>query len=384
MPVPLQPLSRRDVLKLISLGAGAWFLVACGEGEAASPLAPAAPSTQEEPALSAHATSTPPAPTPEASSAYQPDLDLDLEGLERPPEDYQAGRITPTESFYVQNSNGIAKPDPLKWRSSLDGLFENPLELSLPELKSRARQELMRTLECIGNPAGGSLIGNATWTGISLAALLAEARPAPEARYLIFYAADEYSTAIPLSLGMQPGSTLVYEMNGEPLPAKHGSPLRVLLPGVYGQKQPKWVLSIRASARDSQGTWEKKGWSNEATIQINSRIETPSLRQILPAGSPFYLTGAAMADTSGVAKVEVSLDDGKTWQTATLSPGPDAGVWTLWHWVWEDPRPGKYVLLARATDGRGATQEASSTFGVLDGVFPNGTRLMHRVSVTVM
>jgi hypothetical protein len=266
----------------------------------------------------------------------------------------------------------------------LNGLFDNPMELGLFDLKRRPNVQVMRTLECIGNPVGGTLIGNTTWTGISLRSLLEEAGIQPEAKYILFLSADDYETSITTELAMDESSLIVFEMNGEPLEIKHGFPARLLLPGVYGQKQPKWVTSIRASERDSIGTWEKKGWSNTAAIQVNSKIETPKLRQIIPAHQPFQITGYAFSDTSGIAGVDVSIDDGETWMPADLLPGPDNGVWTLWHWTWEDPQPGKYVVVARATDGNGQAQGESGTFGVLNNVFPDGTSLMHNLSVDVV
>lgn len=299
------------------------------------------------------------------------------------PEGHEAGRLTATDDFYIQSYNGVAKPDVLNWRLNVSGLVDTPLALSFTELKLRPSVEVMRTLECIGNPVGGTLIGNATWKGIRLKALLEEAGARSDAGYILFRAADDYETSITSELAFHEDSLVVYEMNGEPLEVSHGAPARILLPGVYGQKQPKWITSIYVSERDSQGTWEKKGWSNTAEIQVNSRIETPRLRQYIPSGEPYFIAGIAMTDTSGVQSVDVSIDEGETWQPAELLAGPNDTVWTLWHWEWRNPAPGKYVVVARATDGNGVTQTASGTFGVLDNVFPNGSSLMHSLSVTV-
>ena len=381
----IPPLSRRDVLKLMTLGSGAWFFVACGRAATETRPSPTtagvtATSPEPTPEPAGHATETPAPTAAEPTELPNPNIS----GLGELPEGFEAGRITPTDTFYEQTYDEVPSTDPFTWELSMSGNFDNPLTLSLTDLKQRSRVEVMRTLECIGNPAGGNLIGNAVWVGTSLASILQEAGIQEKAKFLHFFSKDEYETSIPLALGMDERSLLVYEMNGEDLPLPHGGPVRVLLPDVYGQKQPKWLLSIRASERESLGTWEEKGWSNEATIQVNSQIETPKLRQNLPAGVDFFVTGAAFSDSSGITSVEVSIDDGENWQDAQLHPGPNTSVWTLWSWVWEKPEPGKYVLLARATDGDGDTQESSSAFGVLDNVFPNGTSLMHRVSVTVI
>lgn len=370
--------SRRDALKILALGGGGLVLAACARPKRGNG-APNAPTT-----AAPDAGAIPPSP-PVATSTRPPgpSAQPDLAGLERLPEGFQANRLTPTDDFYVQSYDGVARPDPAGWRLELQGLVNHPLSLNLEAIRSRAAKTVTRTLECIGNPVGGNLIGNATWRGTSLAALLLEAGLQAEARFLLFQSEDGYETSVPLSLAMDENSLLVYEMNGEALTAAHGSPLRVLLPGVYGQKQPKWLAAIQVTDRNKLGTWERKGWSDQAVIQINSKIETPRLRQYLPAGVVFYITGVAMADTSGVASVELSLDDGRTWHEAALLPGEDTGVWTLWYWLWEDPQPGTYFLLARATDGNGAIQTGSGTLGVLDDVFPNGTSKMHRISIEV-
>jgi DMSO/TMAO reductase YedYZ molybdopterin-dependent catalytic subunit len=377
MQRPIPPLTRREMIKLLSMGAGAWIFASCSPAPAASPTATT--------------TARPPAPTEEdeielvqPTSAPEPTAESVPVGMPELPEDFTAGRITPVDRFYEQSYAGFPQLDDFEWKVNLNGLFDNPMELGLFDLKRRPTVEVMRTLECIGNPVGGTLIGNTTWTGISLRALLEEAGIQPEAGYVLFLSADDYETSITTELALDERSLIVYEMDGQPLPIKHGFPARMLLPGVYGQKQPKWVTSIRASERDSIGTWEQKGWSNAATIQVNSKIETPKLRQIIPAHAPFQITGFAFTDPSGVAQVDVSIDDGQTWRPAELLHGPDEGVWTLWHWTWEDPQPGKYVVVARATDGNGVAQVESGTFGVLNNVFPNGTSLMHNLSVDVI
>ncbi len=380
MAVTIPPITRRDALKLLSLGGGAWILVACNAVEPTAAPATPVPATPQPTGVdeSAHVAGL--EQTQEAQLTALPEI----RGLKDLPDDFMAGRLTPLDDFYVQNSNGTASLDPLQWRLSLNGMFDAPAEISLSELKRYPAFEGMRTLECIGNPVGGTLIGNTTWKGTSLAALLKEKGLQPGANYILFLSEDGYETSVPVALALDERSLLVYEMDDQALTISHGFPVRVLLPGVYGQKQPKWVVSIRAADRDKLGLWEKKGWSNEATIRVNSRIETPKLRQTLPAGVPFHLTGIALSDYSGIQSVEVSIDDGITWVPAELFPGPDNGVWTLWHWLWADPQPGKYVVIARAMDGNGVAQTASGTFGVLDNVFPNGSSLMHNLSITVV
>jgi DMSO/TMAO reductase YedYZ molybdopterin-dependent catalytic subunit len=366
---PEELLSRREALKLLGLSAGAWFLAACS-GQAETTPAP----------LQSHPTTPADTLTPAASATAEPQI-ISLTDL---PQGFTANRLTPIEDFYVQTIDNVASPDPIEYQLAVSGLVDTPLILGLVDIKNRPRVEQLHTLECISNPVGGNIIGNTSWVGISMRDLLMDAGLQPEARFLHFLSADDYETSIPIDLALDERSMLAYRMGGEDLNIAHGFPVRVLLPGVYGQKQPKWVIGMHVAKSDKLGSWEKQGWSNEATIQINASFETPRLQQYITANTPFYLTGWAMSDSSGIAYVEVSIDDGETWHEASLLRGDDTNVWTLWHWVWEDPQPGTHNLLARATDGNGNQQSNSGVPGLLNNVFPNGSSLMHRITVNVV
>jgi DMSO/TMAO reductase YedYZ molybdopterin-dependent catalytic subunit len=174
-------------------------------------------------------------------------------------------------------------------------------------------------------------------------------------------------------------------MDGAPLTVKHGYPVRVLLPGCYGQKQPKWITSMEVTTAKTLGYWESRGWSNEATIQVNSQIWGPDGRV---QGTTIDIWGIAHASTSGVAGVEVSTDAGLSWKPAELLPGPSTLVWTEWHFQWMPSlQPGtvqSFTLMVRATDGAGTVQrKAISEAGVLDSTFPGGTSDIQQIVVTV-
>lgn len=295
-----------------------------------------------------------------------------------------AGRITLVGDFYVQSYDEVPQVNLDSWRLLIKGLVRQPLTLTWADIQAMASVEVMRTLECIGNPVGGHLIGNAMWRGVSLPAILERAGLQPSATHVIMEGADAYFTCIPLEKALDKRALLAYNMNGAPLTAQHGFPLRALIPGVYGQKQPKWLLVIEVTDHYEPGTWEQRGWSDTAVIQVNSRIDEP--RRVVPAGSERILTsGIAFADESGVQRVEVSYDDGASWREATLLPGPDTTVWTAWYAWWERPAAGKYILKARATDGHGQRQgDLQGASGrILGGTFPNGTSEIHRVTVAV-
>ncbi len=305
--------------------------------------------------------------------------------LTAPPE---PGRITPTDKFYVlKYSPALPAVDLSLWGMQVAGQVERTLTLTWNDVQARPQIEAMRTLECISNPAGGGLIGNATWQGVSLRDLLNEAGLQPAARFVTFEGQDEYFTTVPLERALDERALLVHRMNGEPLLPEHGFPLRVLLTGVYGQKQPKWISRLLVSDQNEKGTWEQKGWSNTAAIKVNSRIQAPGYDAQLKRGQRALIAGMAFAGLAGIRRVEVSTDRGQSWSEATLVPGPlpfEKTSWTGWHTGWTPTQTGRTLIQARATDGDGNQQSDEQKQGILAGVFPEGTSAIHQIQVTVV
>ena len=341
-------LSRRTFLALLGLGAAGLAGCALRGREATS-------------------TAAPPSPTPRLPLA--------------PPPDIEAGRVIPVSDLYVQSYRSAFEPASRDtWRLEVTGQMRQPVTLTFADLQDLPMVEQMHTLECIGNPVGGRLIGNLVWQGVRLREVLALAEPTAASDHLLMTGTDEYFTSVPLALALDERSLLAFSVNGEPLPDVHGFPARVLLPGVYGQKQPKWVTTLRAATGYQAGTWERKGWSDTALIQINSRIDYPPTGSVIPAGQPLFINGIAFADTSGVSGVEVSVDGGEHWNEARLFPGPSSQVWTAWQWEWTQPSAGQHILKARAMSSAGQTQVDEG--GYLSGVFPNGTSSIHSITIT--
>lgn len=283
---PTFSFSREEIVKMFGLGAGAWIVAACS------------PNKLENVTLEPSQHNLELTPTDPVTAITEIPANM-VFSQEQLPDGFLPARLTPIENFYVQNSNGVAKPDEFSWKLGITGLLSQPSELSLLQVLQRPSIKRMQTLECIGNPVGGNLIGNTNWTGISLRDLLKDLGISEEANFIHFYSDDDYQTSITVDLALDSRSLLVFDMSGEDLPAAHGSPIRVLLPGVYGQKQPKWINSIHVSKTDKIGSWEKKGWSNIAEININAKIETPKTQQYIPSEQPFYITGWSMAGNSG-------------------------------------------------------------------------------------
>ncbi|HEX9760150.1 MAG TPA: molybdopterin-dependent oxidoreductase, partial [Candidatus Acidoferrales bacterium] len=213
--------------------------------------------------------------------------------------------ITPVGDFYVMSSNGEPRVDASQWSLLVDGLVENPLRFNFDEIRNLPPYETHLTLECISNPIGGGYIGHAAWRGTLLAPLLERARLRPNAVYAVLYAADGFATGIPLERMRAADNFLAWEMNGAPLTRHHGFPLRIFLPGKYGMKMPKWLTRIEFVDKEYLGFWENQGWSNTAERQLRAVTDDPRGGARI-SGNTFVITGYAVANASGVARVEIS------------------------------------------------------------------------------
>jgi DMSO/TMAO reductase YedYZ molybdopterin-dependent catalytic subunit len=284
--------------------------------------------------------------------------------------------VTPNDQFYQVSKNFFDPTvDVAKWTLEVKGLVAKPLKLSLEALKNAGpAEERYQTFECISNEVGGDLISNARWKAVRVRDVLLLAGVKSGARTIIWHAADGYTETIPLEIAMDPVSLLAYEMNGGPIPQKHGAPVRVLLTNRYGMKQPKWLTTIEVSDREyrsTQGYWEQQGWSQDAYVKINSafRVETTE-------GAALALGGWAFAGTRGISKVEFSPDGGTTWLPAAIKDPLGENTWQFWSATWTPPKSGDYTLKVRATDGKGALQPEEPK-----PTLPDGGQGYHTVKV---
>jgi DMSO/TMAO reductase YedYZ molybdopterin-dependent catalytic subunit len=285
--------------------------------------------------------------------------------------------ITPNEDFYVTSKGTTPHVDLAKWRFKIDGLVRNPFTLNYDDLRKLPRIDKALTLECIENPIGGSFVGNARWTGTALQPLLERASPTPNAEHAIIYAADGFSTGHPIARLRNDENFLAYQMNGEDLAPDHGYPLRVFIPGKYGMKQPKWITRIEFVNHAYLGYWEKRGWSDEGERWAHARF-TDLKDGARISGKNFELTGYAIGNLEDIKAVEISFDDGKTWQATSLFSHPSPLTWAFWKYIWIDPKPGKYTLRVRAIDGKGRVEGPDPP-----SVFPDGATGQHALDVTV-
>jgi len=280
--------------------------------------------------------------------------------------------LTPGGDFYLVAVDPSFRPGfgprevESRWSLALTGLQGQSRAFGYGELLARATRRIFYTYECIGNPVGGQLIGNAEWHVIPLAELLSEAPGGTgAARSVMFTGLDDFYSSVSAQRAFDGESFLALRMNGAPLPAAHGFPARVILPDLYGMKQPRWLKQIALQPEgETTSFWEKRGWAGEVPVKTTSRLDP---RGEPPAGKPLALTGIAFAGRRGVRKVEVSLDDGRTWADCELLTPLRAGVWSLWRYEWRDPTAGSVTLQVRATDGTGQTQTAQRSDAYPDG-----------------
>jgi len=296
---------------------------------------------------------------------------------------FMAKEITPNNEFYITSySDAVPAIDPKRFSLRVEGLVEKPYTLNLEELKGMKDKTEFVTLECIGNPVGGDSISNALWDGVTLKKIIDKAVPKKAIVKTVFYSEDGYSDSIPYSLSLSEDVFLAYEMNGEPLPMKHGYPLRAIVPGIYGMKHVKWLSKIELVNYDYRGYWEKKGWSDDATIPDKSQILMPMDGKKIPLGN-YVVGGVAFAGRYGISKVQISLDNKRTWHDAALKPPFSKWSWVIWTYNWEPSQGGEYTITVRGIDREGKVQESPSLLGTLFRSFPDGAKGLHSVSVDV-
>ncbi len=288
--------------------------------------------------------------------------------------------LTPIENFYVVSKNIGSDPvvDGQSWRLSVGGLADKPLRLSLPELRSLPSATEFVTMECISNDVGGPLMSTGSFTGVRLSELLGLASPQPSANWVGFKARDGYSESLPMSVvSSSPEILVAYALNGVPLPMAHGFPARILIPGHYGMKGPKWLDSIELVNHEAGGYWEQQGWDHNAVIKTTSRFDLPRKGDIIKLGT-IPLAGVAFAGIRGISKVEYSVDNGARWNEATFDAPLSPLTWVIWQASWTPSAEGSHTLKVRATDGAGMLQDKNEA-----GSFPSGASGYHTIQVSV-
>ncbi len=287
--------------------------------------------------------------------------------------------VTTPDQFYRIDINLFPpKVDAATWRLTINGLVKKPAVLSLNDIVSRPSVTQALTMSCISNYVGGDLISSNYWTGVRLKDILADVGLQPDAQAVSIAAADGFYESVPLSEAMDERTLLVYAMNGQALTPDHGFPLRIYIPNHYGMKQPKWITQLEIANAVGAGYWIDRGWSQTATPQTTSAIDTVTVDKVALAQSGLMpLGGIAWAGVRGISKVEVQID-GNPWVEAELrDPTLSPLTWVQWRYDWK-ASPGTHQVKARATDGNGALQES-----VNNGPGPEGATGYHVVNIQV-
>jgi DMSO/TMAO reductase YedYZ molybdopterin-dependent catalytic subunit len=306
--------------------------------------------------------STTRAPTP-------PGVDLGVQG--------QAPWRTSNRAFY-RIDTALSPPliDPRDWRLRIHGMVDRELTVSYQDLLDRGLRNEWITLCCVSNPVGGDLISNTVFSGVPMTQLLDEVGVQPGADMLLSTSEDGWTCGTPLA-AITDGrhAMLALGMDGVPLPVEHGFPVRQVVPGLYGYvSATKWVTAWEITRFDEvEAYWTQRGWSALGPVKTHSRIDVP--RGGVDAGM-VPVAGVAWAQHTGVAKVEVRVDDGE-WQSAELASVPSEDTWVQWRWDW-DARPGRHRIEVRATDKSGYTQTSKRA-----DVVPDGATGYHGVDISV-
>jgi DMSO/TMAO reductase YedYZ molybdopterin-dependent catalytic subunit len=292
--------------------------------------------------------------------------------------------ITPASSFYLIDT-ALSSPriDVNDWKLSVKGAVDNPVEFSYKDLLGMSTREADITLSCVSNTVGGGLVSNGRWTGVLLSDVLAEAgmsrdKITTSSRQLVGRSVDGFTTGFKTDIALDGRNALVaFGLNGSELPVKHGYPVRLVIPGLYGYiSATKWLTEIELTNWNFDAYWIQRTWSKEGPINTQSRIDTISAGDNLSAGrNP--IGGIAWAPHRGIQKVEVSTDGGETWNTASLAKQLAEDTWRQYVYDW-NARPGDYTIQVRATDGNGETQTASKA-----PPHPSGATGYHTIDVTV-
>lgn len=266
---------------------------------------------------------------------------------------------TPIEEHYRIDIN--ARPPRVEgstWALAITGMVDNPLELTLEDLKTRYEPvHRFVTLSCISNRVGGDLIGTTLWTGARLQDILADAGVQPGAQHITITSVDGFHESISLDLiDRDDRIMLAYHWDGEPLTQEHGFPLRIWIPDRYGMKQPKWIVRMDVTDRYAPGYWVVRRWDEVAQVRATSVIDTVATESAVERDGQTFVPigGIAYAGDRGISHVEVQMDDGEWMQAELREPLSDT-TWVVWRVDWPF-EAGAHTLRVRCVDGDGEPQ----------------------------
>jgi len=310
--------------------------------------------------------------------------------------------ITPNADFFVRNHFAQPAIDVANWALRVEGAVERPRMFRYGDLQAMKQRMITAVLECAGNEAGEGAVGCAVWSGPALADLLRECGIKTSARRVRFVAADRgsepdsardipYARSIEIDKATDPDTLLALKMNGAPLPLENGFPARVVVPGFYAMDSVKWIEKLEVLEEPDNSFFtthrylrQTRGISADppvrvADVRIKSIIAKPVEAAVI-RGTAIDIGGYAWAGRERIKRVEVTLDDGKSWRQAQLLNESDLNNWVAWRFLWEHPPAGVQTIAARAFGAAGAAQPSIRSGAREDKYELNQ---YHQVTVTV-
>ncbi len=300
--------------------------------------------------------------------------------------------ITPTEKFFLRSHLEIPALRPETFRLKVGGKVERPAVWSLADLERLPRLEMPATFECSGSAVGGGMVSTAQWSGVSLVEIVERSRPKAEALEVVMEGADagldelvpvplQFARSVPLDVLRKMPAMLVMQMNGKPLLPVHGYPLRVVLPGLYGVQNVKWLIGLTVVDRPYEGFYQTQRYVGLERVPQGVRMEEilrqrvkSQIARLAPDASgkkgEYLIDGAAWSGGGAIARVEVSADGGRRWEPAAFTPSPNEHSWVLWSYRFH-AAPGSHEILVRATDASGKSQPLQRDPGILTGYVNN-------------
>ncbi|MFE2753117.1 molybdopterin-dependent oxidoreductase [Actinosynnema sp. NPDC059335] len=276
--------------------------------------------------------------------------------------------ITPNADFYrIDTALSVPRLRAEDWALRVHGMVDRELTLRYADLRRRDLVERTVTMVCVSNEVGGPYVSTADFVGVPLRDVLLEAGVRPGADQLFSTSADGWTAGSPVDVVLEEdrGALIALGMNGEPLPAEHGFPARLVVPGLYGYvSATKWVVDLELTTFDAKrGYWLERGWAQRAPVKVMSRIDRPARRSTV--SGRVVAAGVAWAQPTGVRRVEVRVDNGP-WRDTTLSDEVNRSTWRMWR-VELDLAPGGHTIEVRATDEAGLTQPQARVAPIPDG-----------------
>jgi sulfite oxidase len=304
--------------------------------------------------------------------------------------------ITPIENFYVRCHMPVPQVDAATWSLKIGGEVNSPIALSLDEIKKLPATTVTTTLECAGNgraffePALAGIqwekgaVGTARFTGTRLSEILKKAGVKSAGINVEMHAADRpvgtmpaFVRQVPMAKAMHADTIIAWDMNGQPIPLPHGAPLRAIVPGWEGAYSVKWLNALNMLAKDSDSFWVATGYrypnrrvAPGAAVDakdmeplkgmpVKSLITTPANGAALATGK-VVVGGFAWAGENDITRVDVSIDNGASWQAARLTGEQARTAWRRFEFEFAATKPQSYLILSRATDSAGNMQPAVS------------------------